>query len=169
LPELPDVTVYVERIGAKIAGREIERVRIINPFVLRSVDPPLSELDGRIVNDVRRLGKRIAIGTEGDLWLVIHLMIAGRFRWLKPGAKIPGRMALAAVDFEHGSLLLTEAGTQRRASMTLVRGDSALAEIDRGGVEPLDVDVEVFAERLRSENHTLKRSPYRSSPVQWNR
>jgi len=158
LPELPDVTVYVERIGAKIAGRKIERVRIVNPFVLRSVDPPVSEMEGKSVDEIRRMGKRIAIGVDGDLWLVIHLMIAGRFRWLKPGAKIPGRMALAAVDFEHGSLVLTEAGTQRRASMTLVRGNSALEEIDRGGVEPLDVDVGVFAERLRAENHTLKRS-----------
>lgn len=158
MPELPDVTVYVERIRAKIAGQKIERVRIINPFVLRSVDPPVSELSGKTVDEIRRIGKRIAIGVEGDLWLVIHLMIAGRFRWLKPGAKIPGRLGLAAVDFEHGSLLLTEAGTQRRASMTLVRGNSALKEIDRGGVEPLDVGVKVFAGRLRAENHTLKRS-----------
>lgn len=157
MPELPDVTVYVERITAKVQGKQIERVRIANPFVLRSVDPPVADVEGRAVREVRRIGKRIAIGVEGDLWIVIHLMIAGRFRWLKPGAKIPGRLGLAAIDFENGSLILTEAGTQRRASITVVRGD-ALAEIDRGGAEPLEIDEATFAERLTRENHTLKRS-----------
>jgi formamidopyrimidine-DNA glycosylase len=158
VPELPDVTVYVECIAAKVGGKAIERVRISSPFVVRSVDPPIKEVEGKTVREVRRIGKRIAIGLDDDLWIVIHLMIAGRFRWLKPGAKIPGRLGLAAFDFENGTLLLTEAGTQRRASITIVRGEKSLEEIDRGGVEPLEVDAKTFAETLTRENHTLKRS-----------
>jgi formamidopyrimidine-DNA glycosylase len=158
MPELPDVTVYVERIAAKTLGRRIERVRISNPFVVRSVDPPIGEIEGKSVREVRRIGKRIAIGLEDDLWIVIHLMIAGRFRWLKPDAKIPARLGLAAFDFENGSLLLTEAGTQRRASITLVRGEESLEELDRGGVEPLEATKKIFGEQLLKENHTLKRS-----------
>lgn len=158
MPELPDVTVYVECIAAKVTGRPIDRVRISNPFVVRSVDPPLYETEGKTVREVRRIGKRIAIGLDDELWIVIHLMIAGRFRWLKPGAKIPGKLGLAAFDFENGTLVLTEAGTQRRASITIVRGESALADFDRGGAEPLEIDEQTFAERLTSENHTLKRS-----------
>lgn len=158
MPELPDVTVYVELIAAKTKGKKIERARIATPFVVRSVDPPIRDVEGRTVRDVRRIGKRIAIGLDDDLWIVIHLMIAGRFRWLKPNAKIPGRLGLAAFDFENGTLLLTEAGTQRRASITVVRGEAALAEIDRGGVEPLEVDEKTFGEQLMRENHTLKRS-----------
>jgi formamidopyrimidine-DNA glycosylase len=158
VPELPDVTVYVELIAAKTIGRKIERVRVTNPFVVRSVDPPIREIEGKTVREIRRIGKRIAIGLDDDLWVVIHLMIAGRFRWLKPGAKIPGRLGLAAFDFENGTLLLTEAGTQRRASITVVRGEAALADIDRGGLEPLEVDKKTFAEQLTKENHTLKRS-----------
>ena len=158
MPELPDVTVYVELIAAKTVGRTIDRVRIASPFVVRSVDPPVSAAEGKTVHDVRRIGKRIAIGIDDDIWIVIHLMIAGRFRWITPGAKIPGRMGLAAFDFENGTLLLTEAGTQRRASITLVRGADALAAIDRGGIEPLEIDEATFAEQLKRENHTLKRS-----------
>ena len=158
MPELPDVTVYIELIAAKTVGRTIDRVRIASPFVVRSVDPPVSAAEGKTVRDVRRIGKRIAIGIDDDIWIVIHLMIAGRFRWITPGAKIPGRMGLAAFDFENGTLLLTEAGTQRRASITLVRGADALAAIDRGGVEPLEIDEATFAEQLKRENHTLKRS-----------
>jgi formamidopyrimidine-DNA glycosylase len=158
VPELPDVTVYVELIAAKTVGRKIERVRVTNPFVVRSVDPPVREVEGKTVHETRRIGKRIAIGLDDDLWIVIHLMIAGRFRWLKPGGKIPGRLGLAAFDFENGTLLLTEAGTQRRASITLVRGEEALAEIDRGGIEPLETDEKRFGEQLTKENHTLKRS-----------
>lgn len=158
MPELPDVTVYVECITAKVLGRKVARLRIANPFVVRSVDPPVYEVEGKTVADVRRIGKRIAIGFEDQLWVVVHLMIAGRFRWNKPGAKIPGRLGLAAFDFDNGSLLLTEAGTQRRASITLVRGEEALTEIHRGGVEPLGISEETFAEQLRKENHTLKRS-----------
>jgi formamidopyrimidine-DNA glycosylase len=158
VPELPDVTVYVELIAAKTVDRTIERVRISNPFVVRSVDPPIREVEGKTVRELRRIGKRIAIGLEDNLWIVIHLMIAGRLRWLKPGAKIPGRLGLAAFDFENGTLLLTEAGTQRRASITVVRGEEALAAIDRGGVEPLEADEKTFGEQLMKENHTLKRS-----------
>jgi formamidopyrimidine-DNA glycosylase len=158
MPELPDVTVYVELIAAKTIGRKIERVRIASPFVVRSVDPPVRDVEGKMVREIRRIGKRIAIGLDDDLWIVIHLMIAGHFRWLKPGAKIPGRLGLAAFDFENGTLVLTEAGTQRRASITVVRGEGSLADIDRGGVEPLEVDEKTFAEQLARENHTLKRS-----------
>lgn len=121
MPELPDVTVYVECIEAKLLGRTLERIRIASPFVVRSVDPPIREIEGKAVRGVRRIGKRIAIGFDEDLWVVIHLMIAGRFRWLKPGAKIPGRLGLAAFDFDNGTLVLTEAGTQRRASIMLMR------------------------------------------------
>ena len=158
MPELPDVTVYVETIASHVLGRKLEKLRITNAFVVRSVDPPIYEIEGKTVRAVRRIGKRIAIGFDDGLWMVIHLMIAGRFRWLKPGAKIPGRLGLASFDFDNGSLVLTEAGTTRRASITLVRGDAALEEINRGGIEPLEIDVEMFAEKLRSENHTLKRS-----------
>ena len=158
MPELPDVTVYVELIAAKAIGRKIERARIASPFVVRSVDPPIRDVEGKSVREVRRIGKRIAIGLDDDLWIVIHLMIAGRFRWLKPGAKIPGRLGLAAFDFENGTLILTEAGTQRRASITVVRGEAALIEVDRGGVEPLEADEKTFAAQLTRENHTLKRS-----------
>ena len=133
-------------------------MRIASPFVVRSIDPPIYSIEGKTVREVRRIGKRIATGLDDELWIVIHLMIAGRFRWLKSGAKIPGRLGLAAFDFANGSLLLTEAGTQRRASITLVRGEAALADIHRGGVEPLEMDETTFAEQLTKENHTLKRS-----------
>lgn len=158
MPELPDVTVYVECIEAKLLGRTLERIRIASPFVVRSVDPPIREIEGKAVRGVRRIGKRIAIGFDEDLWVVIHLMIAGRFRWLKPGAKIPGRLGLAAFDFDNGTLVLTEAGTQRRASITLVRGADSLEKVKRGGAEPLEIDEATFAHVLASENHTLKRS-----------
>ncbi|HEX2722702.1 MAG TPA: DNA-formamidopyrimidine glycosylase family protein [Gemmatimonadaceae bacterium] len=158
MPELPDVAVYVESIAAKCVGRKIERVRIGSPFIVRSVDPPIYEIEGTTVREVRRIGKRIAIGVDEELWIVIHLMIAGRFRWLKTGAKIPGRLGLAALDFDNGSLILTEAGTRRRASITLLRGEEALGELHRGGVEPLEIDEETFARQLTRENHTLKRS-----------
>jgi formamidopyrimidine-DNA glycosylase len=158
MPELPDVTVYVECITAKTLGRKIEKIRVTSPFVVRSVDPPVREAEGKAVREVRRIGKRIAMGLDDDVWIVIHLMIAGRFRWLKAGAKVPGKLGLAAFDFENGSLILTEAGTQRRASITLVRGTEALDSIDRGGLEPLETDEKAFSEQLLKENHTLKRS-----------
>ena len=158
MPELPDVTVYVERLEARILGRTLLRARMLNPFVLRSVSPPPGELEGRRVTGIRRLGKRIVIGFEADLHLVVHLMIAGRFRWLAPGAKPPGKISLAVFEFEHGQLVLTEAGSKRRASLHLVQGSEAVASFDRGGLEPLEIGRDAFAERLRSENHTLKRA-----------
>lgn len=158
MPELPDITVYVEALEKRIVGRRLERIRIAKPFLVRSVEPPISEAEGQRVTAIRRIGKRIAIGLENDLWLVIHLMIAGRFRWLASGAKVPGKLGLAAFDFESGSLILTEAGTTRRASLYVVRGEAALDAIDRGGLEPLESSLADFSERLTSENHTLKRS-----------
>lgn len=158
MPELPDVTVYTERIDAVAAGHVLQRVRIVNPFVLRTAVPPIASLDGRRLERVRRLGKRIVLDFEGGLHLVLHLMRAGRLRWLAPGAKLPGKMALAALDFDTGSLVFTEAGTRRRASMHLVEGDAALVAFDAGGLEVLDADLAAFTARLRSENHTLKRS-----------
>jgi len=158
LPELPDITVYIEALEQRIAGRVLERIRIANPFLVRSVDPPIGQAEGKRVTGIRRIGKRIAIGLEDDLWIVIHLMIAGRFRWLTPGAKVPGKLGLAAFDFENGSLILTEAGSTRRASLYVVRGEAALEAIDRGGLEPLESSLADFSRQLASENHTLKRS-----------
>ena len=149
---------YLECLAPRALGRVLERVRIINPFVLRSVDPPIADADGRRVTGLSRLGKRLVLALEGDRFLVIHLMIAGRLRWRAPGGKPPGKPALAAFELETGTLVLTEAGTTRRASIHLVRGAEALAQFDRGGLEVLDADAGAFAERLRSERHTLKRS-----------
>jgi formamidopyrimidine-DNA glycosylase len=158
MPELPDVVVYLEALGTRIVGKVLDRIRLFSPFVLRSVDPPIAEASGRRVLDLRRMGKRLVWALEGDLFLVIHLMIAGRLRWRPVGAKPPGRMGLAAFDFADGTLILTEAGSKRRASINLLKGETALAQLDRGGLEPLDVSVEAFHERLLSENHTLKRA-----------
>ncbi len=158
MPELPDVVVYIERLEARILGRRLVRARLLNPFVLRSVDPPLAAAEGREVTRLRRIGKRIVFGLDGDLFLVIHLMIAGRLRWLGPGARPPGRISLASFEFADGQLVLTEAGSKRRASIHLVRGADALAAFDRGGLEPLEADLAAFGARLRSENHTLKRA-----------
>lgn len=149
---------YVEALEKRLIGRKLERIRIANPFLVRSVDPPISDTEGQTVAAIRRVGKRIAIGFENDLWIVIHLMIAGRFRWVASGAKIPGKLGLAAFDFESGTLILTEAGSTRRASLYVVKGEAALESIDRGGLEPLECSLADFAERLTSENHTLKRS-----------
>ncbi|HUL59828.1 MAG TPA: DNA-formamidopyrimidine glycosylase family protein [Anaeromyxobacteraceae bacterium] len=158
MPELPDVQVYVEAIAARVQGRPLQRVRLGNPFLLRSADPPLAEAAGRRVIGVSRLGKRIVLALEGDLFLVVHLMIAGRLHWKEPGAKLPGRAGLAAFDFPEGSLVLTEAGTKRRAALHLVRGEAALRALDRGGIEPLAGGAGAFAAALRRENHTLKRA-----------
>jgi len=158
LPELPDITVYIESLEKRILGHTLEQIRITNPFLVRSVEPPIRDTTGKRVTEIRRIGKRIAIGLEDDLWIVIHLMIAGRFRWLARGAKVPGKIGLAAFDFDDGSLILTEAGSTRRASVTVVKGEEALQSIDRGGVEPLECSLEEFAEQLRKENHTIKRS-----------
>ncbi len=158
MPELPDITVYVERLDAMVKGETLERVRLRSPFVLRSVEPGIDELAGRRVESVRRIGKRIVLGFDGELFLVIHLMIAGRLRWRGPGAKIPGRIGHAAFDFAPGTLLLTEAGSKKRAAIHVVRGAVALARHDPGGLELLEADVDAFAAVLRRENHTLKRS-----------
>jgi len=158
MPELPDITVYVEALAARMVGQPLERMRIAKPFLLRSVDPPISAATGKRVLDVRRLGKRIVVGLEDDLFLVIHLMIAGRLKWLPASAKVPGKYGLAAFDFPNGTLILTEAGSKRRASLWLVRGAKALEQFERGGLEVLDADLDAFSDRLLRENHTLKRS-----------
>jgi len=158
VPELPDIQVYLERLGASVLDRRLERLDILNPFVLRSVDPAPAELSGRRVVSLGRIGKRIVIGIENELFVVLHLMIAGRLRWRPPGKKIAGKLAQAAFLFESGTLYLTEAGSKRRASLHIVRGEEALARFDRGGIEVLEIDTKAFAARLRSENHTLKRA-----------
>ncbi|WP_242355485.1 MULTISPECIES: Fpg/Nei family DNA glycosylase [unclassified Anaeromyxobacter] len=158
MPELPDIEVYVEAVAARVQGKPLLGVRLGSPFVLRSVDPPLEEARGKRVEAVRRVGKRVVLALEGELFLAIHLMIAGRLHWRDEGAKLPGRVGLAALDFPGGSLVLTEAGTKRRASIHLVRGAEALAALDRGGLEPLGVDPGAFRAALTRENHTLKRA-----------
>ena len=158
MPELPDVTVYIETMGTRILDQEIRGARALNPFVLRTVDPPLSAVVGKQVRTISRLGKRIVIGVGDALYVVIHLMIAGRLRWREGGKTIGGKLAQAAFEFERGTLYLTEAGSKRRASIHVVQGADALAQFDRGGLEVLDADLADFASRLRGENHTLKRS-----------
>ena len=158
MPELPDIEVYRGAIAQRVVGRELTRIRLRGPFLLRSVRPPLKEAEGRVVVGVRRLGKRVVFCLEGELFLAIHLMVAGRFRWGAHGAKLPGRVGQAAFDFEHGTLLLTEAGSKRRAAMHLVHGEEGLASLDRGGLEVLECTPEAFRARLQGENHTLKRA-----------
>ena len=158
MPELPDIEVYVDAIASRVAGQPLEAVRLGSPFLLRSADPPIRAAEGRRVRAVRRLGKRIVLALEGDLFLALHLMIAGRLHWRERGAKLPGRRGLAALDFPAGSLVLTEAGTKRRAALHLVAGEAALAALDRGGLEPLGATREAFERALRRENHTLKRA-----------
>ena len=158
MPELPDVTVYIEALERRIAGATLQRVRLLTPFLLRSVDPPLNALTGRRVVGLRRLGKRIVIALEDELFLVIHLMIAGRLQWRAAGAKPPGKIGLAAFDFSTGTLLMTEAGTKRRASLEAVRGEAALRALDPGGLEVLEADLAAFRRALVAENHTLKRT-----------
>jgi formamidopyrimidine-DNA glycosylase len=158
MPELPDLTLYLEHLAPRVLNQTLERVVVRNPFVVRSFDPPISEAAGKRVVGLRRLGKRIVFELETGLFLVVHLMIAGRFRWKPPGTKPPGKLGLAALEFPGGVLLLTEAGTKRRASLYLVRGEERLAEFNRGGLEVLDSDEASFAARLRSESHTLKRA-----------
>ena len=158
MPELPDVVVYCEALSDRVRGQPLERVRALNPFVLRTVDPPVSTLEKRRVLDVRRMGKRIVLALENDLFLVIHLMVAGRLRWLADDKKPPGRITLALFEFPGGTLAMTEAGTKRRASLHVVRGTAALAAFDAGGLEIADADRAAFTARLRAENHTLKRA-----------
>ncbi|HEU5219645.1 MAG TPA: DNA-formamidopyrimidine glycosylase family protein [Gemmatimonadales bacterium] len=157
MPELPDVTVYVEALSRRITGQPIERILLKSPFLLRSVEPPIAEAEGRVVRGVRRLGKRIVLDLGDEYALVIHLMVAGRLRWSARGAKA-GPIGLALFEFPEGTLVLTEAGTKRRASLHFIRGPEALRAMDRGGLEVLDIDLPAFAARLRSESHTLKRA-----------
>ena len=160
MPELPDITVYVERLDAKVLGATLRRVRLFNPFLLRTALPPIAEAEGRRVAGVERLGKRIVIALDGGLLLVVHLMIAGRLRWLAAGAKPPARITLALFEFDDhaGTLALTEAGSQRRASLHLLADRDALAAMDPGGVDVMTCDAAAFALRLQLENHTLKRA-----------
>ncbi len=158
MPELPDVITYVEALERHVVGHVLERVQLANPFVLRSVEPPIEALVGRHVRGVRRLGKRIVLDFGDELFCVIHLMIAGRLRWRDPKGKVPGKLGIATLHFPHGRLFLTEAGTKRRASITLVRGEVALAALDRGGLEVMGSSRHDFAARLRAGNHTLKRA-----------
>lgn len=158
MPELPDVVVYLERLDALLTGHTLQRVRLASPFLLRSVDPPVKALEGRAVTGFRRLGKRLVFELEGDLFAVLHLMIAGRLRYEGPNAKIPGRVGVAAFDFEHATLILTEASKKKRASLYVVRGEAGLEEHDRGGLEVLEIDRAAFAAAVQAENHTLKRT-----------
>ena len=163
MPELPDVTVYAESLAAKVSGSALQRIRIANAFVLRTALPPIAAAEGRLVQGVGRLGKRVVIELQGDVppepwFLVLHLMIAGRLRWYAAGAKVPAKGLLAAFEFPGGTLAFTEAGTQRRASLHLVAGQAALAAMDPGGLEPLGSELQSFRERLLAGNHTLKRA-----------
>ena len=158
MPELPDVTVYVEALQRRIIGQPLMRLRLASPFILRTVEPAPSQLEGHKVTAIRRVGKRIVIALEGDFFIVIHLMIAGRFRWLSAGGKIPGKVGLAAFDFPNGTLLLTEAGSKRRASLHILRGEEAVHALDPGGVEVLEIDLDTFRRLLTRERHTLKRT-----------
>ena len=158
MPELPEVTLYLHALRSRILGERIERVRIASPSLLKTYDPTPAELHGKVVETLSRLGKRIVLGLEEDLFAVVHLMIAGRFQWRKPGAAIPRKRGHAAFDFAHGTLLLTEAGAHKRASLHLVRGEAALREHDPGGIEPLEASAEDFAAAIRRENRTLKRA-----------
>jgi formamidopyrimidine-DNA glycosylase len=158
MPELPDIAAYITALEARILAQPLEQVRLASVFLLRTADPPLSSVEGRTVRALRRVGKRIAIGVDGDLWLVLHLMIAGRLHWRPPHAKLVGRQNLAAFDFPSGSLVLTEAGSKRRASLYVLRGEEALHAIDPGGVEIFSTDLDGFRSALTVENRTLKRA-----------
>jgi len=158
LPELPDVDLYVDKIDERICGQKLDNIRVSKPFLVRSFDPPLSDANGRRVTEIRRIGKRIVIGLERDYWLILHLMIAGRLHWREEAVSIRGKSQLAAFDFSSGTLLLTEAGTKKRASLYLVSGEDSLNEHNPGGVEPLECSCDDFSERLNAENRTLKRA-----------
>jgi formamidopyrimidine-DNA glycosylase len=158
MPELPDVLLYIESLKARILGQTLERMRLASPFVVRSFAPPISTINNRRICGLRRLGKQIVLEFEGNLFLIIHLMIAGRFQWKERGAKIPGKIGLAAFDFPSGTLLLTEAGSKKRASLHLVEGEGNLAGFDRGALEVLGSSLDAFRDALTRENHTLKRS-----------
>jgi formamidopyrimidine-DNA glycosylase len=159
VPELPDIVVYIEALEKRIAGQVLDGIRLVSPFLLRTADPPLASAYGKRVRELRRIGKRIAIGfEEGDIWLVLHLMIAGRLHWQKRGAKVARPRGLAAFDFSNGTLVWTEAGSQKRASLHVVRGEAGLSALDPGGLEVLETDLDHFAAVLTSANHTLKRA-----------
>lgn len=158
MPELPDILTYISALEARILGQELAQVRVASPFLVRTAEPPLASVDGHRVRELGRIGKRIAFGLENDLWLVLHLMIAGRLHWRPPGAALAGRRSLAAFDFPNGSLVLTEAGSKHRASLHLVRGEDALRSIDPGGIDVLSSDFEAFRQALSAENRTLKRA-----------
>ncbi len=158
MPELPDILLYLHALEPRIVGQRLERVRLASPFLLRSIDPPIAAAEGRTVQSLGRLGKRIVIGLQDDLYLVLHLMIAGRLRWRERGVAIPGKVGLAAFDFPKGTAILTEAGSRRQASLHLVSGQENLAAHDPGGLDVLEVDRATFADALRAENHTIKRA-----------
>ena len=158
MPELPDIELYLHHLRLRLTGEVVQSFRLSSPFLLRSVEPPANSVVGKAVIDIRRMGKRIVFALEDDLYLVLHLMIAGRLRWLAPGAAVPRKLGLAAIDFPGGTLLITEAGSKRRASLHLVRGAPALAQFARGGLEVMTADLPAFSEALLRENHTLKRS-----------
>ena len=158
MPELPDIAAYIRALETRIVGKTLERVRLSSPFLLRTVEPPLSSAEGRVVERLRRIGKRIAIGVEGDLWIVLHLMIAGRLHWKKRDAKLGGRQNLAAFEFPDASLVLTEAGSKRRASLHVISGEENLTSLDAGGIDVFEVDLDGFRKALTGESHTLKRA-----------
>jgi formamidopyrimidine-DNA glycosylase len=158
VPELPDITLYLDALAARVLGQPLERIRIGNPFIIRTIEPTVADVEGRHVVGLRRVGKRIVFALADGLFVVLHLMIAGRLRWRDRGAAIPGKVGLAAFDFPTGTALLTEAGSKRQASIHLLRGDDAVAALDPGGLEVLDADLATFGSRLRHDNHTLKRA-----------
>jgi formamidopyrimidine-DNA glycosylase len=158
MPELPDIAAYIHALESRIVGAPIQQIRLASPFLLRTADPPITGVEGREVRELRRVGKRIAIGVEGDLWLVLHLMIAGRLHWRQRGAKLAGRQSLAAFDFPNGSLVVTEAGSRHRASLHVLRGEVGLKAMDPGGIEIFASDLKSFREALSAENRTLKRA-----------
>src|SRR5271168_80996 len=158
MPELPDIAAYISALEPRIVGQPLVRVRLANVFLLRTVQPPIADVEGRTVRELRRIGKRIAMGMDGDLWLVLHLMIAGRLHWRATGAKLSGRQNLAAFDFPNGSLVFTEAGTKRRASLHVVSGEESLRAIDPGGIDVFASDFSLFRATLSAENRTLKRA-----------
>ncbi|HEY1950362.1 MAG TPA: DNA-formamidopyrimidine glycosylase family protein [Bryobacteraceae bacterium] len=158
MPELPDIAAYISALEPRVVGKPLERVRLASAFLLRTIEPPVASVEGRVVRELRRVGKRIAIGMEGDLWVVLHLMIAGRLHWRPPQVKLAGRQNLAAFDFPDGSLTLTEAGTKRRASLHILRGEEGLRSIDPGGIDVFSADIDLFRSVLTVENHTLKRA-----------
>jgi formamidopyrimidine-DNA glycosylase len=158
MPELPDIAAYISALEPRIVNQPIQGIRLSSPFLLRSVQPPLRDVEGRTVRELRRIGKRIAISVEGDLWLVLHLMIAGRLRWRPRGAKLAGRNSLAAFDFPNGSLVLTEAGTKHRASLHVLSGEESLQSVDAGGIDVFTSNLDLFRQALTAENRTLKRA-----------